>query len=62
MIRSNIELANHICNEVHGLDFDMVLERIEKSGVHREGIGILPEQLDKIVEEFRTFYTGELDY
>jgi hypothetical protein len=62
MIKSYIELANHICNEVPGLDFDMVLERLKKKKIHETEADISPEEVISIVEEFRTYYAGELDY
>jgi len=62
MIKLNTELANHICNEVHGLNFEIVLERLEKSRPHESETELLPEEVDKIVEEFREFYTGEHDF
>ena len=62
MIITYIELANHICNEVHGLDFDMVLERLKKKKILETKADLSPEELETLVEESRTFYAGELDY
>lgn len=62
MIETNIELANHICNEIHGLDFDEVLERIKKIHGLEAEVSLSPEELDKITEEFRTFYGDDMDF
>ena len=62
MIKSNTELANHICNEVHGLDFENVLERLEKTRPHEPGTVIFPEEVDQITGEIRDYFTGEFDF
>lgn len=62
MVITDIELANHICNEVPGLDFDEVLKRIQKTFLHQTEVELSQEKLDTIVGEYRTFFSGELDF
>jgi hypothetical protein len=40
----------------------MVLERLKKKKIHETEADISPEEVISIVEEFRTYYAGELDY